>query len=161
MTLLFSAEVTLFRRPRARSKATRRRARSRRCVDLGVDAAAGAVGQGLDEPRLAEVDAAGQLADDHHVEAGDDLGLQRGEFGREGEGGAQIGEHAQPLAEAEQAGLGALVAGDARPLRAADGAHQHGVGGAGGGEGGGGERLAVGVVAGAAERALPPAAGRG
>ena len=42
--------------------------RSRRRVDLGVDAAAAAVGQGLDAARLAEIDAAGEFADDHDVE---------------------------------------------------------------------------------------------
>ena len=52
MTLDFSALVTLLRRPRASSKATRAtRSISRGRVDLGVDAAPAAAGQVLDEPR--------------------------------------------------------------------------------------------------------------
>src|SRR5207245_2111708 len=49
----------------------------RRRVDLGVDAPL-AVGCFLDALGLAEVDAAGQLADDQEVCADDDLRLQRG-----------------------------------------------------------------------------------
>ena len=44
-------------------------------IDLGVDAAAGAVGQGFDAAGMAEINAAGKFADDHDVEPGDDVVL--------------------------------------------------------------------------------------
>ena len=47
-------------------------------VDLGVDAALLAVAEIDDFLRLAEIDAAGQLADDQDIEAVDQLRLQRG-----------------------------------------------------------------------------------
>ncbi len=50
----------------------------RRGVDLGIDAALGAVRQVLDTAWLTEIDAAGQLAHDHDVEAADDFRLQAG-----------------------------------------------------------------------------------
>ena len=62
---------------RASSKPTRAIALDLgRGVDLGVDAAPRAVGQVLDAARLAEIDAAGELAQDHDVQARDQLGLQ-------------------------------------------------------------------------------------
>ena len=78
MTLAFSTLQTRPWRLRARSKATRpTRSISRRGVDLGVDAALGAVGQGLNAARLAEIDAADAFAHDHDVQAAHQFGLQR------------------------------------------------------------------------------------
>ena len=69
-------------------------------VDLGVDPAAAAVGQGFDPARLAEVNAAGELADDHDVEALDHVELQAGGVGEgvEHHRRAQIGEQRHVLA---------------------------------------------------------------
>ena len=70
-----------------------------RVVDLRVDAALLAVAEVDDLLRLAEIDAAGQLAHDQDVEALDDLLLQRGRGGerRVADGGAQIGEEFESL----------------------------------------------------------------
>ena len=103
--------------------------------------------------RLAEIDAAGQLAHDHDVEAVDELALERGGVGERGiaDGGAEIGEQLEILAQAEQPGLGALVVRHAVPFRPADGAEHHGVGGERLFHGGVGDRLAVRVVGAAAD----------
>ena len=93
---------------------------------------------------VAEVDAAGQLADDQQVGAGDPLLAQRAgaDQGRARPHRAQVGVEAHPLAQAEQALLGARRVGvGGVPFRAADGAEQDGVGAAAGledlvGEGG-------------------------
>ncbi len=100
-------------------------------VDLRVDAAAAAVRQRLDAARLAEIDAAGELADDHHVEPADDLRLQRRGIDEriEDHRRPQVGEQRQVLAQAQQAALGLLGERQRVPLRAADGAEQHGIGG--------------------------------
>ena len=76
-------------------------------VDLGVDGALLAVAEVGDRLRLAEVDAAGQLADDQDVEPLDELALQRGEVGERVEalGRAQVGEEPEVLAQPQQAGL--------------------------------------------------------
>ena len=89
-------------------------------VDLGVDGALLAVAEVADLLGLAEVDAAGQLADDQDVEALDQLALERGEVGERVEalGGAQVGEELEVLAQAQEAGLGAHLVGDLVPLRA-------------------------------------------
>ena len=82
MTLRFSIDVTLLRRVRASSKATRRDALDLEgVVDLRVDGALLAVAEVADLLRLAEIDAAGQLAQDEDVEALDQLALQRGGVG--------------------------------------------------------------------------------
>ena len=79
--------------------------------------ALGAVGAGallvVEALALAEVQAAGELAHDHEVDAGDDLGLKRGGAGERVENlhGAQVGVEAQALADAEQA----LPRGAGRP----------------------------------------------
>src|SRR5690606_18187883 len=77
-----------------------------------------------------EVDAAGQLADDEDVQAGDDLGLERGRIGqlRVEDRWAQVGEQAQLRTDLQQAALGADVTLDLVPLRPADRAEQHRVG---------------------------------
>ena len=84
---------------------------------------------------LAEVDAAGQLAHDQQVGAGDPLLAQRAgaDQRRAGPHRPQVRVEAHPLAEAEQALLGAGRVGVGRvPLRPADGAEQDRVGGAAG-----------------------------
>ena len=80
--------------------------------------------------RLAEIDVAGQLADDHEVEPGDDFGLQRRRRGelRIQQRGAQVREQPERLADAEDALLGPQRARQRVVLRAADGAQQHRVG---------------------------------
>ena len=74
-------------------------------VDLGVDGALLAVAEVGDRLRLAEVDAAGQLADDEDVEALDQLALERGEVGERVEalGRAEVGEELEVLAQAQEA----------------------------------------------------------
>jgi len=78
--------------------------------------------------RLAEVQAAGQLAHHQQVDAVDDLGAQRRGLDqrREHAGGTQVGVQAQLLADAQQALLGAPVHRQRVPLRPAHGAEQHG-----------------------------------
>ena len=104
--------------------------------------------------RLAEVDVAGELADDHQVEPGDDVRLQRrggGEFRIE-QRRAQVGEQRQLLADPQDALLGPQRARQRVVPRPADGAHQHSVGGARQRERRRRQRMLRGVVAGAADR---------
>ena len=81
------------------------------------------------------------------------LALQRRGIGERGiaDGGAQVCEQLEMLAQTEQASLGALVVGHAVPFGAADGAKHHGIGGESGLHGGVGNRLAVGIVSAAAD----------
>ena len=125
-------------------------------VDLGVDGALLAVAEVGDRLRLAEVDAAGELADDEDVEALDELALERGEVGEGVEAlrRAEVGEELEVLAEAEEAGLGADVVGHLVPLRAADRREEDGVGGLRLLHRRVGDRLAVGVVGAAADELL-------
>ena len=105
----------------------------------------------------AEVDPARELADDEQVGALDDLAAQRAGVEQRGErpDGAQVGVEAEALAQAEQPLLGARRARVGRvPLRPADGGEQDGVGALAGGERLVGQRRAVGVDRGAAERVL-------
>ena len=79
----------------------------------------------------AEVQAARQLADNHHVHAVHDLGLEGGRVGQRGEDlhGTQVRVQAQRLADAQQALLGTRLRGvGGIPLRTADRRQQHGVG---------------------------------
>ena len=82
-----------------------------RRVDLGIDGALLAVLERHDFLRLAEIDAARQLAHDHDVEAFDQLALQASRLGerRIADGGAQVGEQVEILAQPQQAGLGAVL----------------------------------------------------
>ena len=100
-------------------------------VDLGVDGALLAIAEVDDLLRLAEIDAAGQLAHDHDVEAFDDLTLERRSVGqrRIAYGGPQIGEETEILAQAQQARLGPHVVGNIGPFRAADRRQHYRVGG--------------------------------
>ncbi len=65
-----------------------------RGVDLGVDRTLAAARQILDAARLAEIDAAGELAQDHDVQPLDQLALERGGIGerREDDRRTQVGE---------------------------------------------------------------------
>ena len=97
----------------------------------------------------AEVEAAEELADEEDVGVFGDFGAE-GRVFRErgvGDGGAQVGEAAEGLADLEEAGFGALVGREGVELVVADGAHQDGVGVERGVEGRGGERRAGGVMA--------------
>ena len=89
-------------------------------VDLGVDGALRAVLQGHDLLRLAEIDAAGELAHDDDVEALDHLALQGGGVGegRVADRRAQVGEQAEILAQAQEARLGARPHRARRPISA-------------------------------------------
>ncbi len=106
---------------------------------------------------VAEVDAAGELADDEQVGADDPLLAQGAgaDQGRAGPHRAQVGEEAHPLAQAEQALLGARGVGIRRvPFGTADRAQQDGVGVAAGREDLIGERGAVLVDRRPADQAL-------
>ena len=118
--------------------------------DLGLGVAHGVDGfAGFLVPPAgrAEVEAAEQLADEEDVGVFGDFGAE-GRVFRErgvGDGGAQVGEAAEGLADLEQAGFGALVGREGVELVVADRAHQDGVGLERGFEGRGGERRAGGV----------------
>ena len=79
-----------------------------RRVDLRIDGAAFAVFERHDFLRLAEIDAARQLAHDHDVEAFDQLALQARGVGerRIADGRAEVGEQVEVLAQPQQAGFG-------------------------------------------------------
>ena len=125
-----------------------------RVVDLRVDAALLAVAEIDDLLRLAEIDAAGELAHDQDVEAFDHLLLQRRGGGerRIADRRPQIGEQLQVLAQPQQAGLGTDLVGHLVPFRPADGAEQHRVGGHRLCHVGFGDRLAMRVVGAAADQ---------
>ena len=76
--------------------------------------------------RLAEIDAAGELADDEHVDAGQELRTERrGRHERRVDAHrAQVGEEAQAPAQCEEGLLGADRRLRVVPARAADGAEQ-------------------------------------
>jgi hypothetical protein len=110
--------------------------------------------QSLRPRELAEIDVPGELADDHEIEPGDDLGLERrcrGELGIE-QRGAQVGEEAERLADAEDPLLGPRRARQRVPLGATDGPEQHGVGALREREGGLGKWTLRGVEARAADQ---------
>ena len=122
-------------------------------VDEGVDPAALAAAGVLNAARLAEVDAAGQFAHDHDVEARDDIGLERRGM-REGgidHGRAQVGEEFHLLAQAQQRPLRPHGKVEFVPARTTDGAEENGVDRLRPLEGVVGQRRAVGVDAGAAD----------
>ena len=71
------------------------------------------------------------------------------------DGGPQVGEQAEILAQAQQPGLGPHLVGHVGPLRAADGAEHHGVRGAGPVHVGIADGGAMRVVGAAADEARP------
>ncbi len=79
---------------------------------------------------LAEVDAAGQFADDHDVGAAQHLRLERRDVEQCGMNRhrPQVGEQVQPFAQSEQSLLGANLRLRIGPLRSADSPEQHCVG---------------------------------
>ena len=97
-------------------------------VDHGVETYALAVAD-LDAARFAEIDVAGELADDQNVHARDNLRPQAGSAGqfRIQHGRTQISEGVERLAQAEQRPLRPLVARQRIVLGTADGAEQHSV----------------------------------
>ncbi len=99
-------------------------------IDLGIDGALFARGQGDEFLGLTEIDPAGQFAHDHDVETGHHLGLQgRGVFQRvETQSRTQIGEQAEIAAQTQQRPFRLQVERQRIPLRTADGAEQHRVG---------------------------------
>ena len=123
-------------------------------VDLGIDGALLAVAELGDGLGLAEIDAAGQLAHDHDVEAVDPVALERGGVGerRIADRGPEIGEQLEILAQPEQPRLRPLVVRHAVPFRPADRAEHDGVGGKRAFHGGVRDRLAMGVVGAAADQ---------
>ena len=157
ITLAFSTLHIRFWRLRASSNATRAtRSISLRGVDLGVDAALLAVRQGFDAAWLAEIDAAGALAHDHDVEPAHHVGLEgRGVDQRvQHDGRAQVGEQAEFAAQGEDGEFGPVVEAEMVPLRAADGAEQHGVRLLGAGDGLLADGAALGVDRGTADQSL-------
>ena len=95
-------------------------------VAHGVD---GFVGFLVPPARRAEVEAAEEFADEENVDVFGDLGAQRGAVGERGvgDGGTQVGEAAEGLADLQQAGFGALVGGEGVEFVVADSAEQDGV----------------------------------
>jgi hypothetical protein len=126
-------------------------------LHLGT-AVAAEIGGRVGRARLvAEVDAARELAHHQQVGAFDDLSPQRAGVveRRQRAHGPQVRVQAQALAQAEQALLGPWRIGiRGVPLRAADRGQQDRVGALAGGQDGVGQRGAVGVDRGAAERVL-------
>ena len=102
---------------------------------------------------LAEVDAAGELAQDDHVDVLDDVALERGVVGEEGEhlDGADVGKEPEAFAQAEDRLLRPDLGAGLVPLGAADGAEEDGVLFPAEGEVFGAEGGAVGVDGGAAD----------
>ena len=100
-------------------------------VDVGVEATPPAVVH-HDAARFAEVDAAGEFADDQDVQVRDQFLLQRRCVGerREQQRRAQVREQVEAGAQPQQALLRALLHRQVVPLRAAHRAEQNGVGGA-------------------------------
>ena len=125
-------------------------------VDLGVDGALLAVAEIGDGLGLAEIDAAGELAQDDDVESVDHLALERRGFGqrRIADRRPDVGEQAEVLAQPQQPRLRPHVVGHGVPFRPADRAEDHRIGGVRLGHGGVGDRHLVGVVAAAADQRL-------
>ena len=130
-----------------------------RRVDGCIDGALLAILQRHDLFRLAEVGAAGQLAQNQDIEAFDQLTLEARGFGERGVANrrAQVGEQVEFLAQPQQARLWADLVGDLVPLRPADRAKDDRVGGLGLGQHLVGQRRAVLVDrAATAQRLLGP-----
>ena len=80
--------------------------------------------------RLAEIDIAGQFADDQDIQPGNDFRFQRRSIGqfRVKNGRTQIGEQVEVFANPQQTTLRALFTGQRIPLRTTHGTKQDGVG---------------------------------
>ena len=157
MTLRFSIEVTLFAPGLRQVEGDAGDALDLvGVVDLRIDGALLAVADVADLLRLAEIDAAGQLAQDQDVEPLDQLALQRRGVGerRIADGGAEIGEDAELLAQPQQRRLRALLVGHLVPFRPADRAEDHRIGGERLRHRRLGDRHAMRVVGGAADQIL-------
>ena len=96
-------------------------------VDLGIDGALLAVAEIGDGLRLAEIDAAGEFAHDDDVEALDRFALEARGIGerRIDDGGADIGEQAELLAQPQQPRFRPRFVRHLVPFRPADGAENH------------------------------------
>ncbi len=107
-------------------------------VAHGVD---GFVGVTIPPAGLAEVEAAEQLADEEDVDVFGDFGAQgrAGGKGSVGDGGTQIGEASEGLADLQEAGFGTLVGAERVEFVVADGTEEDGVAVERGVEGCGGE----------------------
>jgi hypothetical protein len=153
--LAFSIEQTLLPLPRHLEGRARHARDLAFGVALGVDADA-LVALGMDAARLAEIDAGGQLADDHDVEAGDHVLLQRREIGQRVEalGRAQVGVEVHLLAQAQEPTLGLHGEVEHVVFRPAHGAQQDRVDLLRLGHRRVGERRAVGVIGRAADEVL-------
>ena len=83
----------------------------------------------INAARCAEINASGQLTDDHDVQTFNHFRLQAGFADQrwEAESRAKIGKHIETLAQCQQARLGAFVARRAYPFRAANSAQQNSV----------------------------------
>src|SRR3990167_4038610 len=113
-----------------------------------------AIGGGGGGTRLAKVDVARQLTDDEDVQARNQLGLEAGGTDQllVADGGAEVGEQAQVLAQPQNGLLGAELALQLIVLPVAHGAEQHSVGFFGQLQGGFGQGVAMGVVGHAAHQ---------
>ena len=98
-------------------------------VDVRIDAPATAVIEG-DAARFAEVDAAGEFADDQNVQPGHQFRFQRRRRGqwREQHRRTQIGEEIETGTQTQQALLGPLFHRQIVPLRPANRTEQHSIG---------------------------------
>ena len=126
-------------------------------LDLGDRVLAVVEGAVAVAPPLAEVDAAGELAHDQEIGAGDPLGRSGLASTSEGLGrtGRRFANRPRPLRRPSRPCSGRGASGSVRvPLRAADRAEQHGVRGAAGLEHLVGERRPVRVDRGAADEML-------
>ena len=158
-TLALSTLVSFLLRLRAAWNATwAMRSISGSAVAHGVEGFLGAgevaVDRGAATARLAEVDVAGQLADDQDVQARHQFGLQARGMGQllVADRRAEVGEQAEVLAQAEDRLLGAQRALELVVLPVADGAEQHRVGRSGQRQRGLGQRVAMRLVGGTADQ---------
>jgi hypothetical protein len=123
---------------------------------LRVDRALLAIAEVGDGFRLAEIDAAGELAQNHDVEARNQLALERRRVGerRIGHRRPQVGVEHEILAQAEKARLRPHVERHAVPFRPADRAEDDRVNRFRPGHGLVGDRDLVGVVGTAADQSV-------
>ena len=125
-------------------------------VDLGIDGALLAVAEVGDGLGLAEIDPAGQFAQDDDVESVHHLALEARGIRERGiaDRGANIGEQAELLAQPQQSRLRPHLIWHAVPFRPAHRAEDHGVGRVRLGHGLIGDRDLVGVIAGAPDQSF-------